>query len=50
LPLTYLSFHSCRQVQAPRNITKGMDVVRQMSLKAIGVDNNYSPEDFWKKL
>jgi hypothetical protein len=38
----------------PKNITKGLDVIRQMkSLKTIGVglgDNDeFSPAEFWKK-
>ncbi len=36
----------------PKNITKGLDVIRQMkSLKTIGIDskNQWPPAEFWKK-
>jgi hypothetical protein len=36
----------------PKNITKGLDVIRQMkSLKTIGptVEKQFPPAEFWKK-
>jgi Leucine-rich repeat (LRR) protein len=36
----------------PKNITKGLDVIRQMkSIQSIGLDsdNRFHPDDFWKK-
>jgi hypothetical protein len=37
----------------PKNITKGLDLIRQMrSLKTIGLswhDNEFPPAEFWKK-
>jgi Leucine-rich repeat (LRR) protein len=43
--LTFITF-------TPKNITKGLDAIRQMkSLEAIGVDRNshFRPEVFWEK-
>jgi hypothetical protein len=36
----------------PKNITGGLDVIRQMeSLKTLGIDSNnqWPPDEFWKK-
>src|SRR5262249_45202838 len=67
MPLTSLYLESCDQVKdltplegmklieltlTPKNITKGMEVVRQMnSLKTIRVNdqNSFAPAEFWKR-
>jgi len=70
MPLITLNLHGCGEVGdltplqgmnlsqiyfTPRNITKGMDILRQMkSLKTIGVGwggdkDTFSPEQFWKR-
>jgi hypothetical protein len=36
----------------PKNVTKGLDVIRQMkSLKTIGLNSHFKvpPDEFWKK-